>query len=431
MSSYATILSTHKRRRLVTKPPRQNVAPPSVLSPLLLEELTVDILSRLPVKSLIRFSYVSEQWDILLSSSYFIKYHIQRSTSGSRLNNHRLFGGGSFGTCFWLSLPLSSIIDNPSTSPTLYGRLLSEMWHDPLIVGSCNGLICWIDYRESGNYVCYLNPATRVKTRSPYFCYPSGGESSYNLFGFGYNHINDTYKTVAIYCDPEGETIEKKTIVKVYELGAPTTWKKIQSFPFVPKQSVNPDEAPGVFVNGTLNWLCNRPNDSLVVVSVDLVKDTYEEVSLPGFVDANIHGDVARPSLWVLGSCLCFSHEKKRTQFVLWQMKVFGDASSWNILLKISYKDVGINRNTNPNYPKPLLMLNNGDVILQITEYGDFILYNPKRNSFKYFHWFQSSKSLLDSTVHIDSLVSPCPNRPHLRSRGRNSRARLAIGTNG
>ncbi|CAL0312484.1 unnamed protein product [Lupinus luteus] len=429
MSGYATIMSTnHKRPHSAIKPPRQNVAPPNELSPLLLEDLTVDIMSRLPVKSLDRFIAISKPWNILISSSYFIKYHIQRSASGSCLTNYRLLGGGSYGYSFRLSDPLLSIIKNPSSSPTLFGRLLLEIWHDPLVVGSCNGLICWIDFRDSGNYICYLNPATGSKSRSPYLRYPSGGDSSYNLYGFGYDHVNDSYKTVAIYCDTKEDTVEKKTLVKVYELGAPTTWRKIQSFPYVPKRSGGSDEACGVYVNGTLNWLCTRPNDSLVVVSVDLVNETCNEVSLPGFVDANRYGAVARPSLWALGGCLCFSYENNRTHFVLWQMKVYGDASSWNVLFNISYREIRISRNI-PDYPKPLLMLNNGDVILQITEPGGYIFYNPTVNKIKYFK-FQCGMSLFESIVHIDSLVSPCPTRPH-RIRGRSTRARLAAETSG
>ncbi|OIW10015.1 hypothetical protein TanjilG_32755 [Lupinus angustifolius] len=407
-------MSTRKRQRSIIKPSCQNVAPPSVLSPLLVEELTVNIMSRLPVKSINRFTSVAKQWNTFLSSSYFIRYHIQRSATSSCLNNHRLLGGGSYGSSFRLSDPLLSIIDNPSPYPTLFGRLLSDIWHDPLIVGSCNGLICWIDYRESGNYICYLNPATGTKSRSPYLRYPSSF-NSYNLFGFGYDHINDSYKTVAINCDPNGDTVDEKTLVKVYELGAPTTWKKIQSFPYVPKQSGFLDEPCGVFVKGTLNWLCTRSNDSLVVVSVDLVNDTCKEVSLPRFVDTNRYRVVARPNLSVLGGCLCFSYENRQTHFVLWQMKVYGDASSWNVLFNIPYKDIRIDRNI-PNYPKPLLMLNNGDVMMQTSELGDFLLYNPMHNSFKYFE-FASGTTLFESIVHIDSLVSPCPTRPH-RIRG-------------
>ncbi|OIW10014.1 hypothetical protein TanjilG_32754 [Lupinus angustifolius] len=338
-------MSTRKRQHSIIKPPCQNVAPPSVLSPLLVEELIVDIMSMLPVKSLNQFTYVAKQWNIFLSSSYFIR----------------------------LSDPLLSIIDNPSPYPTLFGRILS-----------------------------------------PYLRYPSGVDS-YNLFGFGYNHIHDSYKTVAINSDPKGDIIDKKALVKVYELGVPTTWRKIQSFPYVHKKYGFSNEPCGVFIKGTLNWLCTRPNDSLVVVSVDLVNDTCKEVLLPGFVDTNRYGAVVRPNLWVLEGCLCFSYENHRTHFVLWQMKVYGDASSWNVLFSISYKVIGIHRNI-PNYPKPLLMLNNGDFLIQITESGGFLLYNPMHNSFKYFE-FQSGMSLFESIVHIDNLVSPCPTRLH-RIRG-------------
>ncbi|KAE9593664.1 putative F-box associated interaction domain-containing protein [Lupinus albus] len=244
------------------------------------------------------------------------------------------------------------------------------------IVQSCNGLICWINY-ENDNYVRYLNPSTKIKSQSPpcfYHPWIFGGidEHCFTLFGFGYDHINDTYKTIAIYCDP----IVKKTMVKVYELGVSRSWRDIQSLPFFPCSNIDTySEDYGKFVSGTLNWLSLCCDKYLVIVSLDITNETFKEISLPNVVTTLDY--IESPKLWVLGGCLCLSYDFNKAHFVLWQMKLYGVIESWNIFLKISYIDIG------PYYPRPLFMWDNNEVMLKINEDGRYIVYNHRYDSLK------------------------------------------------
>ncbi|XP_050896460.1 topless-related protein 2 [Lathyrus oleraceus] len=45
------------------------------------------------------------------------------------------------------------------------------------------------------------------------------------------------------------------------------------------------------------------------------------------------------PVIWLM-DCLCFSHDDKRTHFVIWKMEEFGVEESWAQLLRISYQDL-------------------------------------------------------------------------------------------
>ncbi|KAK7281360.1 hypothetical protein RIF29_09283 [Crotalaria pallida] len=79
--------------------------------------------------------------------------------------------------------------------------------------------------------------------------------------------------------------------------------------------------------------------DQLVIVSLDLRKETYKQLSLPFGLDEIPH---AEPTIGVFGDCLCLFHDYKRTNFVVWQMKEFGVEKSWTQFVNVSYQHLQI-----------------------------------------------------------------------------------------
>ncbi|KAF1869846.1 hypothetical protein Lal_00017423 [Lupinus albus] len=238
---------------------------------------------------------------------------------------------------------------------------------------------------------------TIAMQRSRFCCYQ---KTSWWRFCRGFH---DRYKTVAIYCDPKA----KKTVARVYTLGGEKCWRKIKSFPYLPRwSSASYTERCGKFVSGTLNWLATNPNDrgSLIVASIDIGNETCVEILLPSVVEKLQHN--ARPKLWVLGGCLCFSYNFNDIYFVLWQMKVHGVTDSWTKLITISYMDFGMDHCFH-NYPRPFFMLEKGEILLQINHHGAFIIYNPRLKSFQSL-WLESDQIIFEGTTHIESLVSSC-----------------------
>ncbi|XP_019419223.1 PREDICTED: F-box/kelch-repeat protein At3g23880-like [Lupinus angustifolius] len=391
MSTQATTNVSRKRRAS-----KDDTTYP--LCPVLLNELIYEILLWLPVKSLIQFKCVCKLWNSLISSSDFVKKHVDRSSIDPNLRNHRLLGIDYYlDHKFLLSPSLRSVIDD--LSRPIFDESSFELCLGVEIVQSCNGLICWMNY-ENDNCVNYLNPSTKFKSQSPpCFDHPwvfgDVDELCFTLFGFGYDHINDTYKTIAIYCDPIG----KKTMVKVYELGVSRSWRDMQSLQFFPCSNIDTySEDYGKFVSGTLNWLCLSCDKSLVIVSLDITNETFEEISVPNVVTTLDY--VGSTKLWVLGGCLCLSCDFNKAHFVLWQMKLYGVIESWNIFLKISYMDIG------PYYPRPLFMWDNNEIMLKINDDGRFIVYNYRCNSLKHLE-FWTSKIWIEGGTYIESLVSP------------------------
>ena len=65
------------------------------------------------------------------------------------------------------------------------------------IVGSCNGIICLALALTRQSELVLWNPTIRKFKRLPYFETSSDAYGS-TLFGFGYDHIIDVYKILAV-----------------------------------------------------------------------------------------------------------------------------------------------------------------------------------------------------------------------------------------
>jgi len=325
------------------KSPLSNGGAPTSLI-VLLDELKVEILSRLPVKTLVQFKCVCKSWKILISHDpSFAKLHLQRSSR----NTHLLLipYWGHFDRSV-VPIPVSRLLESPSIIRDItipndpYYRLRKGIW----IVGSCNGLICLYD--ASWNAAAFYenvwfrlwNPATNALSEK------FGYSTNHFRYTFGYDISNDTYKVVAFSYDK----------VKVFCL-TDDVWRNIPTFPIVPfdlyprRLHCHPFVSRGVYVSGTINWLAIRNmteyewNDisinQFVIVSLVLATETYRQLLPPsGFVEV----PPVEPCVTVLMDCLCFSHRFKGTHFILWRMMEFGVQESWTQFLKISFQDLQI-----------------------------------------------------------------------------------------
>ncbi|XP_039688743.1 F-box/kelch-repeat protein At3g23880 [Medicago truncatula] len=260
------------------------------LPPFLPEELIVEILLRLSVKSLLQYKSQTciHSWSLSL---------------------------WGIANCHFVSYPLKPLLDNPSISAELEPASF-ETRHSTSIIGSCNGLLC---LRDSSGFTLW-NPSIKLKSKS------SPTIVAFDLFrllyyGFGYDQVNDRYKVPAVV--QNGYNLdETKTLI--YTFGE-KDWTTIQKFPCDPR--CDPGRlGVGKFVSGTLNWIVNNKD---VIVSFDLEKETYEEIWLPQY-------DGVNHVLYVSSNCICVSidHSKKT---VVWMMKEYGVVESWTKMMIIPH----------------------------------------------------------------------------------------------
>lgn len=159
------------------------------------QDIFVDILTYLPVKSLVRFKCVCKPWQSLISDPRFVKLHLKQAIEGNNINRQRLLVAAE---------PLYSSVDFEAASdgddinavmelpyPSAASR--TESFAFASIRGSCDGLVC---IRNGGDVhdMFLWNPSTRESKKLPK---PSSSvQKDGFLTGLGYDSTIDDYKLV-------------------------------------------------------------------------------------------------------------------------------------------------------------------------------------------------------------------------------------------
>ncbi|GMI96158.1 hypothetical protein like AT3G23880 [Hibiscus trionum] len=380
----------HESHDVPVQPPKSsrnaNLPPPSFP-----QEIVVEILSYLPVKSLLRFTCVSKSWKTLKSDPFFIKKHLKTDPNFSK--KRVLIDSGSAQIRGIISCSLKAIFDDPIVTNTTYDDLSYEWF-----VGSCNGLIC-IAIKQDG--VILVNPTLRVCKMLPDFGFKkSWNWDCYTVYGFGFDASVDDYKVVRIRCYPNKAFEDGyESVVEVFSLRT-NCWRMILEFPFR-----IPFRTAGKHVNGSLNWPVFRGQDefSHTIISLDLAEETCKEVPQPCYGDG-----ASERSLGVLDGCLCVLCNYERLYADVWVMKEYGKRESWTKLVTITYMGVPVYRDNHEYFAAPLFVSRTGEILLQFGM--KLILYNPKWEEFRTpaFRTLSEAFYFINrAVVYEESLVSP------------------------
>ncbi|PIA64878.1 hypothetical protein AQUCO_00100389v1 [Aquilegia coerulea] len=363
------------------------------MATLLPEEIIADILSRVPTKSVMRFRCVCKPWCRLTSESTFIETHFNRSIEKQgyeKCENLNLFLASkpdfimknvkstttytdgredSFGdgTLNLTRTHMYSVVEDEAVE---IENPLEPCFHETLVLGSCNGLICLYTW----NRLCLLNPATREYKK---FNFIGGFDSKNIIYGFGYSSVDDVYKVIYIvpkYDTDEDYNYSEFNIFPVSETTPPMSGHVGLKF-------LNKKES-GILLNETLHWaVMDNYNDYARVFSFCLRDNVGKEVPRPNNVKKK-----AKISIGVLGGQLCLLSKFSTSDTEIWVMKNYGESNSWTKLFEIEgyfipsipisrpYSHYGITDKYLLNM-KPLYFAKNGEVL--ITNGRDLVLYNP------------------------------------------------------
>lgn len=301
-------------------------------------DLTRDILARLPVKSLKRFSSLSKLWYSEIKSPLFAKLHLLKQSA--KPSNKFIIQNVKF-----------SIVDMDS----LDAVELSEYGREYQLQGSCNGVVCLAYKREHRILLWNIaiddfryidSPSSPAFASKMYFC------------GFGYDALNDDYKVLSLSYEPG---IGDISILEawIYSLRE-SSWRRVSAdFNFKLRWNMN-----GVFASGALHWVGSTASNpsKKSIIAFDLHKETFQEVPLPDEIDTICH-------IGVLESCLCgltFSNcsnpkinvwDIQQYRIEIWVMKHHMVKESWTKFETFSNR-VFRGGNISPNSGQQFLLQN-------------------------------------------------------------------------
>ncbi|XP_058741585.1 F-box/kelch-repeat protein At3g23880-like [Vicia villosa] len=349
-------------------PPSQTRRPPSSPSstPIIPDEIIVEVLSFLPVKSLIQMKCVSKFFKSLISDPTFIKMHLRRSARNPQLT---IVSGKCVADFRFVTLAINDFLENPliivPEKPFLPLLDTVHYW----LVGSCNGLLCFAHYSSFTDsygdcWLNFYNPATNtLSNKLGHYKDYCKHHFFFSRYAFGYDCLTDNYKVAALQLiaddgeiggeNGDNETqwrTKVRTEVRVFSVGD-NVWRDIQDFPVGPLRLTLPFENHGVYLNGNLSWLALRncystdmfyhsndiTLDQFVIISLDLSAERHVELTPPQGLE---EVPLIEPTISVLLESLCFCHDFKQTCLVIWQMKEFGVGESWTQLYRINYQNL-------------------------------------------------------------------------------------------
>ncbi|OVA03735.1 F-box domain [Macleaya cordata] len=256
------------------------------------ENILCEILSRLPVKSLMQFKRVCKRWQYLIQQDpYFTYLHLARSKSRLRDTIFLLLICGlpmDRGRKSFFSGDLFEGISHANGAPKKLA--LGRTPHQ--ILKPVNGLICFGEYAK-GSVLIY-NPSTGERTSwiEPTISIEKiGRRERAQCFGFGFDPTTKEHKVICIWevlqseaplNNPEEVRVDQ--FCEVLTVGE-NTWRRIDE---VPPFKLYRDS---VYVNGSIYWRNNRgnitiayPKQAEVIVAFDVGSEKFRVIPIPNFI---------------------------------------------------------------------------------------------------------------------------------------------------
>lgn len=292
--------------------------------PRLPDHIIVDILARLPVKSLMRFRCVCKPWLTLFSSSQFDNLHFECSMEDTKRASVVL----SNDSLYFLDYGANDDSDDHA------GDLLSVELHFPLLVetnsvqgririlGSCGGLLC---VKLKGDNIFIINPYTRESKKiSDSHAVPCNQDLVIHgdVYGFGYDYLSRTYKAVRI---------DNQRNFTVYNLKT-NTWRRKGKFPY---EDVYDD---GVHLHGAIHWVVRHKKDGKFVYSItafDLAEEKFWDMQVPNEINTSAE---CQFRLLLRGECLCVLCFTSSC-YDFWVMKEYGQSEWWTEEFNLDISD--------------------------------------------------------------------------------------------
>ncbi|KAL6563134.1 hypothetical protein OROHE_005721 [Orobanche hederae] len=284
------------------------------------EILEEEILSRLAVKSLLRFRCVSKSWRSLIESDRFIKNHYRKSTMNTSLAHHRvIFNWRRFGETKQYSL--QSMLDQERTHPYPFDEETDNktITGDASVIGYCNGVFCLVNIFR--RYFLW-NPGTKTFFKLPKIPPTDLLPCLWLKRGFGWDETTCAYKVFALSSDAD---LNNKRVARVYS-------SKMNSWAIVDHGTLFVHNGVGFYARGNLHWV-TKSGDR--IECFDLKSETFGEIEMP----SGGRGDgLDSLRLGEVKGCLSMVRELEGGGLDVWVMKEHGVKESWQKLIHYNWR---------------------------------------------------------------------------------------------
>lgn len=322
-------------------------------NPDLSEDVILEILLRLPVKTLVRFKCVCKQWYTIIESQSFIKQHFgQRSNQERLLVRHYKCNEDLHAYALFLD-DVCSGFEEPAhlQMPNLIFELL----------GPVNGVFCLVGQSRD---LALLNPATRQLKPLPEL--PEVIVEPHLLFldnvlGFGLDLLSGDYKVISIwyFWNKSNNALDCHPIVFVYNLGS-DSWRNLEDVGCFKSSYSACRSLCNTYLNGVYYWDMEFSNTNVAaILAFDMTTEKFQEIQVPDCLKSKIghltiHGD----------SIALLSYQLERADVCeVWVMEMEG---RWN-------RGAVVGPCQAINWP--LCLWKNNDLLIE-TETSFFMLYN-------------------------------------------------------
>ncbi|CAN6551487.1 unnamed protein product [Malus baccata var. baccata] len=357
--------NNHHQQRRQWQPPRL----PSKFQ-LLQRSIVMDILSRLPIKTLFDCRCVCKSWLTLISDPQFSLLCTSRSPIGILIK----------------TFPPKSItrrldftqIEESSGSRFRYEKMrFTPKFSLPIsefnLINSCNGLVC-LSGPERGDLLYVCNPILGEFITVPR---SDRARPNFTSVGLGFSVGTNEYKVLQTFV-PLSEPISNDRCsyeAEIYTIGT-GVWRSIGSA----SGSLGCQLPFNAYLHGALHWVSRGSDVSELINSFNFEREQFQAVAPPSYFGPLEKQFSDCLKLGVLEGCLvlCVFGDDS-SKFVMWVMKEYGVRETWTKTLVIENL---YPRELSCDLYEPMVFLRNGEIVMSYNDWA-VVCYNQKRTSLR------------------------------------------------
>lgn len=321
----------------------------------------IDILSRLPIKTILSCRRVCKSWLRLISHPRFVELHLARSSTAILIKT------------------IPSVTDSRKITLThVEQRGRDPMRFDKLmftpkinlpsskfgLVNSCNGLLC-LSGVEKDDPIWVCNPIL-----GEYITIPpaSEGRNLGSFIGLGFCPATKRYKLLQTFHPKVKWSGNDYLDAEIYHMDT-GTWKSIG---YAPCALVVPSF--NSFLRGCLHWVPSSGSSPDYIFSFNFETEEFGSVAPPPCLDATKRQISDYIRLGTVEGCLFVCVFGDSRKFDLWVMKEYGVKESWTkqFVIENLYP-----RQSRYDFYEPVKFLSNGEILMLYND-SEVVCYNTE-----------------------------------------------------